>query len=84
MDDTMNEKKQKRMKVGDVYFFEFDKPGLEKPWKDNKDKMEDYFNYGFNEDSFKIYQQKIRSYANENLTKLRQDRDYEETCMNDQ
>ena len=44
------------MKVGDVYFFEFDKPGLEKPWKDNKDKMEDYFNYGFNEDSFKIYQ----------------------------
>ena len=60
MDETMKPEKQKRTKIGDVYFFEFDKPGLEKPWQENKDKMEDYFNYGFNEESFKIYQQKIK------------------------
>jgi len=44
-----------RTKLGDVYFFEFEKPGLEKTWQDNKAKKEDYFNYGFNEESFKIY-----------------------------
>lgn len=36
----------KRFKVPDVYFFDFNTPGLEKPWQDNRDKMEDYFNYG--------------------------------------
>lgn len=84
MDETMKPEKQKRTKIGDVYFFEFDKPGLEKPWQENKDKMEDYFNYGFNEESFKIYQQKIRKYASENLVKLRQDKEFEENCLNDQ
>ena len=83
MDETMKPEKQKRTKIGDVYFFEFDKPGLEKPWQENKDKMEDYFNYGFNEESFKIYQQKIRKYASENLVKLRQDKEFEENCLND-
>ena len=32
MDDTMEQEKKKRTKIGDVYFFEFEKPGLEKPW----------------------------------------------------
>lgn len=45
-DDTMDRQKQKRLRVGDVYFFDFDRPGLEKPWLENRDKMEDYFNYG--------------------------------------
>jgi hypothetical protein len=31
--------------VPDVYYFDFDKPGLEKPWND-KDKNDEYFNYG--------------------------------------
>lgn len=77
MDDAMQPEKQKRTRVGDVYFFEFDKPGLEKPWQENKDKMEDYFNYGFNEDSFKIYQRQIRSKAKDNLTRLRQDPEFQ-------
>ncbi len=25
---------------------DFDKPGLEKPWLENKECIEDYFNYG--------------------------------------
>jgi len=33
-------------KVPDVYYFPFDKEGLEKPWVENKERMEDYFNYG--------------------------------------
>lgn len=32
--------------MGDVYFFDFERPGLEKPWNENRDKLEDYFNYG--------------------------------------
>lgn len=33
-------------KVPDVYYFPWDKAGLEKPWVENADKTEDYFNYG--------------------------------------
>jgi len=29
-----------------VYYFDFDKKGLEKPWLENKEKMDEYFNYG--------------------------------------
>lgn len=46
--------------VPDVYYFDFEKQGLEKPWNENnRDKNDEYFNYGFNEESFKVYQQKI-------------------------
>ena len=30
----------------DVYDFDFDTVGLEKPWNENKDKIDEYFNYG--------------------------------------
>ena len=33
-------------KVQDVYYFPFDKTGLEKPWNENKEKNDEYFNYG--------------------------------------
>lgn len=36
----------KRLKVPDIYYFPFDRQGLEKPWNDQKEKTEDYFNYG--------------------------------------
>lgn len=32
--------------VPDVYYFDFDKQGLEKPWNENRDKNDEYFNYG--------------------------------------
>ena len=35
----------KMFHVPDVYYYDFDKPGLEKPWND-KDKNDEYFNYG--------------------------------------
>lgn len=62
--------------VPDVYYFDFDKPGLEKPWND-KDKNDEYFNYGFNEESFKVYQQKIQDNESKNLNKLMQDQEFE-------
>jgi len=34
------------MKVPDIYYFPFDKAGLEKPWEENREKVDDYFNYG--------------------------------------
>ena len=45
-DESMEGEMQKRFKVPDVYFFDFNTPGLEKPWQENRDKTEDYFNYG--------------------------------------
>ena len=30
----------------DVYSFDFSKPGLEKPWNENKENIDEYFNYG--------------------------------------
>jgi len=33
-------------KVPDIFYFPFDKQGLEKPWAENRDKMDEYFNYG--------------------------------------
>lgn len=59
------EQKLKLLRVPDVYFFPFSKPGLEKPWLDNKEKMDEYFNYGFTEESFKVYAQKVVKYYKE-------------------
>jgi len=44
--DRTTEKESKRYMVPDVYFFDFNLPGLEKPWVENKEKMDEYFNYG--------------------------------------
>ena len=45
--------------VPDVYYFDFDKPNLNKPWVEDPKTMGDYFNHGFTEETFKIYQKKI-------------------------
>ena len=45
-DESMDGEMAKRFKVPDVYFFDFNTVGLEKPWQENRDKTEDYFNYG--------------------------------------
>lgn len=45
--------------VPDVYSFDFDRTGLEKPWNVNAERNDEYFNYGFTEASFKEYQKKV-------------------------
>ena len=39
---------EKSFQVPDIYDlnFDFEYPGLEKPWQDNREKLDDYFNYG--------------------------------------
>ena len=46
MTSVTNDDHEKLLQIPYVYNFDFDKPGLEKPWQENRDKMEDYFNYG--------------------------------------
>ena len=70
-----------------VFSFNFDTPGLEKPWTTGpREKKDDYFNYGFDEESFKIYQQKVNKYAMEdgNLNKLKNDNTFEERVLIDE
>ena len=33
-------------KVPYVFYFPFNDPRLEKPWNENKEKVDEYFNYG--------------------------------------
>jgi hypothetical protein len=65
-----NEIYESTFKVPDVYYFPFDNTGLEKPWLDQKEKVEDYFNYGFTEESFKVYSKKVVKFAEENMQEL--------------
>lgn len=43
---TQRNANMKNYIVPDVYYFDFDKQGLEKPWNENRDKNDEYFNYG--------------------------------------
>lgn len=65
------------MKVPDVYYFPFAKQGLEKPWLDNKERMDEYFNYGFTEESFKVYSQKVINFADSHLQELADHEEFE-------
>ena len=62
-----NEMYESVFKIPDVYYFPFETPGLDKPWLDNKEKMEEYFNYGFTEESFKVYAKKLTKFAEQNM-----------------
>jgi len=66
-----------------VYYFEFERPGLEKPWQENRDKIEEYFNYGFNEESFKIYQQKVKKFSENHLQELKGSKEFKERVLDD-
>lgn len=46
MDESMDRNKKKQLLLANIYFFDFDLAGLEKPWTDSRNKLEDYFNYG--------------------------------------
>ena len=37
---------KKTFEVPDIYQFPFDKPGLDRPWNESKEKSDEYFNYG--------------------------------------
>ena len=37
---------EKIKEIPDVYSFDFDRPGLEKPWNINAERNDEYFNYG--------------------------------------
>lgn len=43
----------------DIYYFDFDRENLQKPWEDPNAKLDDYFNHGFDEEIFKHYQAKM-------------------------
>lgn len=70
---VVQHKYKESFEVPDVYSFPFDKPGLERPWLENKEKSDEYFNYGFNEESFKEYQKKVISYSDANMKKIMED-----------
>ena len=56
---------------------------MEKPWERDPSKMEDYFNYGFKEDSFREYQKKVLSYADQHLADLKTNEEFEKTVLQD-
>lgn len=65
--------------VPDIYYFDFDRENLTKPWKDpNAGNLEDYFNHGFNEETFRHYQAKMK----QNDEKYGANLAEEETLMN--
>jgi hypothetical protein len=42
----LNPQHEGKFQVPDIYYFDFDRPGLEKPWKESFEKNDEYFNYG--------------------------------------
>ena len=39
----------------DIYYFDFERENLTKPWEDPNQKLDDYFNHGFTEETFRYY-----------------------------
>eukprot|EP00347_Sterkiella_histriomuscorum_P006380 403352981 len=64
----------KNFQVPEIIQFDIDTLA-EKPWREQKDKMSDYFNFGFNEDSWKKYRQYIMQNCETDLQRLNDDQD---------
>ena len=47
-------------KLPDIYYFDFKAPSLDKKWLNRDYNLTDYFNYGFNEELWKCYINKVR------------------------
>lgn len=82
-ESKMEPKKMAVFKLPDVYFFPFAKQGLEKPWLDNKEKMDEYFNYGFTEESYKVYAQKVIKFADAHIQELADHEEFEKKMIDD-
>lgn len=46
-----------------IFYYNFDDPKLEKKWSNPREDITDYFNYGMNEDTWKIYANKVKDLA---------------------
>jgi hypothetical protein len=44
--EGLNPAHEAKFVVPDVYCFDFDRQGLEKPWKESFERNDEYFNYG--------------------------------------
>ena len=47
-------------KLASIYYFDFKRQNLDKKWLNRDFDLTDYFNYGFNEETWKCYTNKIR------------------------
>lgn len=47
----------------DIFYYNFYEQGMEKKWNNPKEDITDYFNYGMNEETWKIYANKVRDLA---------------------
>ena len=41
--------------IPDIYYFDLDTEKMDKPWLEPGAKLDEYFNYGHTEETFKIY-----------------------------
>ena len=48
-------------KLPDIYSFDFENPSLERKWNSPREDITDYFNYGFNEETWKVYAEKVKN-----------------------
>ena len=72
-----------KLQVPDVYLFDFNRPGLEKPWLESTEKNDEYFNYGFTEASFTCYQRKVLAHNEAHMQELVANKQFEDRVLND-
>lgn len=51
-----------KAKLPRIYDFNFDDPKIEKPWRSNVEGLSDYFNYGFDEETWRLHVEKAKLY----------------------
>lgn len=44
----------------EILNFDFEKPASEKPWLNQANDLSDYFNYGFNEETWRVYATQLK------------------------
>ena len=51
------------IKLPAIFYEDFDSPKMQRKWNNPNEDITDYFNYGMNEESWKIYANKVRDLA---------------------
>lgn len=61
MPDFIEQKLMDMKKLPEIYLFDFENPGLDKKWSSPREDITDYFNYGFTEETWRIYAEKVKN-----------------------
>ena len=61
-----NQPNRRIVRLPKIFDFNFEDPVIPMPWRSSSEDITDYFNYGFNEETWRVYSEKVKEFYSKN------------------